>query len=320
MVKRKITIYLLIICLCLSLAPFTASAISTSDAAEPISTQRECTLTISYRCNNTVFPDILVKLYKVAEISSDCQYTLASAFEDTNLTINGIQAMSDWRAIRQTLDAHILTGNIEADFTAMTDKNGNVRFEGLEPGLYLTVGEYVTVGDMIYAFDSSLFAIPGLGTDGLWQYDLSAVAKAEAIPPIGSDEIIELKVVKLWKDENKKESRPEAVSVDIYRNAQIYKTITLSEENNWTYNWSTKDANAVWKVVEKDVPEGYTMTVEEREASFVLTNTLIDDNDPPGGSAPQTGETTNIMFYVIVFIAAGIFLVIIGLTGKKKRV
>jgi hypothetical protein len=69
-------------------------------------------------------------------------------------------------------------------------------------------------------------------------------------------------------------------------------------------------------VVERNVPQGYTMTVEERQSTFVLTNTWnsTDPNDPP-----KTGDTTNILLYVLIMAGAGSLLIILGITGKKLR-
>ena len=58
------------------------------------------------------------------------------------------------------------------------------------------------------------------------------------------------------------------------------------------------------------------MTVEERQATFVLTNTRNStDPDEP----PKTGDTMNILLYVLVMVGSGILLIILGMIGKKKR-
>jgi hypothetical protein len=61
------------------------------------------------------------------------------------------------------------------------------------------------------------------------------------------------------------------------------------------------------------------MTIEERETSFVLTNTFSQD-DPGKPTPPQTGDTANIMLYFILMSISGSMLIILGITGKRKRV
>ena len=123
-------------------------------------------------------------------------------------------------------------------------------------------------------------------------------------------------LLKLWKGDNGSHARPATIEVEIFRNGTSYQTVTLSEENHWTYTWSAEDDGSDWKVVERNIPTGYTMTVEERETAFVLTNTF--DHDVP--KPPETGDTANIMLWVILMIVSGSSLIIFGITGKRNRV
>ena len=158
-----------------------------------------------------------------------------------------------------------------------------------------------------------------MGADGLWQYQVDVTAKSEIIPPSRDDEEIELKVLKLWKGDGGSSARPATIEIEIFRNGTSYQTATLSENNHWTYTWSAKDDGSDWKVVERNIPTGYTMTIEERETTFVLTNTLNRDV-PDNPDSPQTGDTSNIMLWVILMIVSGSMLIILGITGKRNRV
>ena len=94
----------------------------------------------------------------------------------------------------------------------------------------------------------------------------------------------------------------------------------LTEENHWTYSWSAKDDGSRWAVIERNVPQGYTMTVEERSATFVLTNTRIP-TDPDNPSVPPvTGDTSNVLLHVLLMTVSGSMLIVLGISGKKKRV
>ena len=63
------------------------------------------------------------------------------------------------------------------------------------------------------------------------------------------------------------------------------------------------------------MPEGYTMTVEDRGNSFLITNTF----DGPPIRPPQTGDTANILLYIVLMTISGSMLIILGITGKRKR-
>lgn len=319
MAKRRIGIIAFILCICLYLIPCQVQAASTADAKEPISTNENCSLTISYCSGGIAFSELPVKLYKIADVSADYQYTLTSSFEKSNLILNGIQTVGEWNVIRSTLETYILANEVAADFNAKTDFEGKVSFDALKPGLYLSITERIIKDETTYVFDSALIALPGLSADGLWQYQVDVTSKSEIIPPSENDEAIELKVLKLWKGDSGSSARPTTIEVEIFCNGTSYQTVTLSEDNHWTYTWSVKDNGSDWKVVERNIPAGYTMTIEERETSFVLTNTLNQEK-PNVPDATQTGDTSNIMLWVILMIVSGSMLIILGITEKRNRV
>ena len=94
----------------------------------------------------------------------------------------------------------------------------------------------------------------------------------------------------------------------------------LSEENHWAYSWSAKDDGASWTVVERNIPQGYTMTAEARGSTFVLTNTWTPTQPDDPIKPPQTGDTANILPHILLMVASGTMLIILGITGKKTRV
>ena len=316
MAKRRMAVIIVLICLCLRFSPCYAMAASTTDASEPINLNRECILTLTYTCDGTAFEDLSVKLYKIADVSSDFQYTLTSHFEPSELILNGVRTNDEWNVIRSTLEAHIIADNIQADTIARTDSKGIVCFESLKPGLYLATVGTVTGKELTCFFDSALVALPGLSADGRPQYQVTVASKSEMIPP--SDKEIELKVLKLWKGDEGRNSRPKNIEVEIFRDSASYKKVVLSEDNNWSYSWTAKDDGAKWTVIERNTQSRYTMTAQNRDTSFILTNTYTPTKPDGPSDAPQTGDTSNIMLYVILMIVFGSILIILGIIGKRN--
>ena len=317
MMKRRIGILLLLLCLGLSYIQCYAHAASSESAVEAIVPERACTLAISYCYDGVAFFDAPVKLYKIADVSADCRYNLTSSFADSLLVINGVRTQGEWDVIRTTLEACILANNIQPDRTIATNADGQVCFETLETGLYLVAVGEVAQGDLRCYFASALVALPGLGTDGYWQYEVEVNAKAEMLPSVDPDESIDLKVLKLWKGDEGRNDRPESVQIEIFRNGVSYETVVLSDENHWCYSWSAKDDGANWMVMERDVPVGYIMTVEERETSFTVTNTL-DTAEPPD-DAPDTGDTFNLLLPILLLGISGSALLLFGIAGKRNE-
>lgn len=319
MAERRVAVIAFLLCCLMSLTPFCVQAASTSDASEPIALDKDCSLTLSFVCNGSALEGVTVNLYRIADVSSDFQYTLTAPFASTDLILNGIQSSGEWNVIRSTLDAYILANGAEADVVAETDSTGRVLFDALKPGLYLAEVGLVAFDGSDYFFDSALVALPGLGTDGLWTYQVAVAPKSEIKPPIETDEEVELKVLKLWKGDDGKNTRPKSVEVEIFKDGTSYERVILSKENNWSYTWSAKKDGASWTVIERKVPTGYTMTVEKRETAFVLTNTYKPKDPDDPSDDPETGDTANIMLYVVLMIVSGGLLIVLGVTGKRNR-
>ena len=312
-------------CLCLCLLPVGAQALSTADAVEAISPEKECALTLSYRYDGAAFASVPVQLYKIADVSADYQYTLAAPFASSGLMLNGIQSAGEWDVIRETLAARILADDIKETLAAATDPQGKASFEVLQPGLYLAVNGEVEG----CSFAPALIALPGLGVDGLWQYQITVSPKGKAMPPVNPDEQTEYRVLKLWSGDEGKNTRPQSIQAEIFCNGESRQIVSLSAENNWSHSWTSPKDGASWTVVERNVPAGYVMSVEQRETTFILTNTLpADDSSSSGGSSsgggsygssPKTGDSPHILLYTVLMYVSGIVLVILGITGKRKR-
>ena len=60
------------------------------------------------------------------------------------------------------------------------------------------------------------------------------------------------------------------------------------------------------------------MTVETKDNSFILTNTYTPQNPEETPDTPQTGDTSNIMLYVILMLVSGSMMIILGIIGKRN--
>lgn len=314
MFKRTIGIAVTLLCLCLCLLPCYVHAESDLAADGLINLEKECTLTISYCHGETAFSDLQVKLYRIAEVSTQ-KYTLTEPFKASNILLNKAQTSDEWDAIRSTLEAYIIANGIEADEILATDQDGSVHFDSLDTGMYLAVVDDLIKEETHFRFGSSLISLPGLGQDGRWEYDISVNAKSEIIPPVQN---VEYKVVKLWAGDKGRNDRPKSIEVDIFCDQDKFDTVVLSEENNWSYSWIAKDDGSNWMVAERNVPQGYTVTVEKKGASFVLTNTRIPTTPDTPQNPPETGDTANVLPYILIMTISGLTLMVMGIIGKRK--
>ena len=310
--KRRTIIVAILLIFNILLVPCFAQASSTTDATSEIDITKNCTLTLNYTYDGIAFENVDVKLFKVADVSTDFQYTLTEDFASSNLTLNGIKSLSEWNVISSTLEAYIFGDGIEPTITAKTDSNGKSHFEGLSVGLYLAMVDTVKLGDTSYSFETSIISLPDLDDNGVWQYDVFANCKAGILPPVYEE--TEYKLLKLWKGDNEK-NRPKNIEVEIFKDGNVYNKVILSKDNNWSFSWKAPDDGSKWTVMERNIPEKYAMTVEEKGSSFVITNTYTEENPK---DFPKTGDTSNVLFYVILMNVSGLLLIILGIVEKRR--
>ena len=360
MAERRMAIIRCLFCLCLCFCLLTGQGMTASKAwaAESVSPQNPCTITLIYAHDGTAVSGVPVKLYRIADMTAGYRYALTSVFSASGLQLNGITSAGEWDVICSTLESYILSKGIAADYAAFSDQNGVVSFQNLTQGLYLAQGGRTAQGGLIYTFESALISVPGRGDDGGLQYQVTAVPKSQAAIPPGPDDPPpvkeeEYKILKLWKGDAEKDGRPANIEVELFCDGELYETVVLSEDNQWSYNWKTKEGSS-WTAAERNIPEGYIVTVGTRENTIILTNTLIPENPPkepsdedpeipdeitdvpseetPGASKeeeppentsetsrPKTGDTSNILLYAILMYVSGSILILLGIAGKRKK-
>ena len=113
-------------------------------------------------------------------------------------------------------------------------------------------------------------SVPGEADGGGWDYSVEVTCKYDRDENNG-------RVHKRQRKEGMgmtagdKSARPGYIYVQLLENGRVADTVVLSEANDWEYTWDELDADSQWRVVERDVPDGYTVTVEREGRVFVIT-------------------------------------------------
>ena len=247
-------------------------------ARELINLNQKHTLAVEYPCADTGF-----LLYKVADISETGNYTLTENFASYPVSVENMD-QTQWRTFAITLEGYIVRDGIQPLAEQSTDQDGKTMFKDLEAGLYILIGRNQSDSAYRYECEPAMIQLPGLNENEEWITQVTANPKYTKQPIGQDDNVIQKKVIKIWKDGNSK-SRPKDIHVQLLKDGKVADTITLNADNNWKYQWDNLDNSAVWQVVEQTVPSGYTVAVEKEADTFTITNTK---------TTGKTGGNTNI--------------------------
>ncbi len=295
---KKIVLSLLLCCLFFPL---------TIQAAGKINKEQDVSLTLSCSHENVPF-----YLYYVASIDEYGELGVNSSFSDFNVNITGKNDEA-WNELALTLAGYVDQEQMTPAASKKTDVNGNITFPSLGQGLYLICSEKVSSNGMIYQTSPSMVLLPSLDEiNNDWVYDVNVNPKGEEI----EDTNTSIKVQKVWKDSGNENKRPSSIRVQLYKDGQIYDSITLSEENNWQHIWENCSTKSNYTLVEQKL-DSYTVQVSKEGITYLITNTYKTVTPSvPNKNIPFTGQ---LWWPVLILITLGLFFILIGLIRRRQN-
>lgn len=316
-----------------------------SEAADKINTKANVTFTLFHKVDDQAVEDVEYSIYRVGDLTESGKAEFSKDYKEYGLKLN----MSNNSAIKSTADAlqgYILRDKIKPLDSALTDANGVAVFPtngSFKTGLYLICGKsYKTADGKIYNIQPILTTLPVTDADGTLCYDVKVESKHEFL-----QDTSKLSVLKVWKDKTT-HYRPNEIQVQLINTVtgEVYDTVKLSKSNNWRHSWSNLPAGYTWTVVEKDVPEHYTLSVKRDGFTIELTNSSNKDYTPPVDTddetsedkpedkpapkppgSPQTGgssssklpQTGTLWWPVPILMVLGVGMILVGVLLKKKN-
>ena len=181
--------------------------------------------------------------------------------------------------------------------TKTTDSNGRVKFENLDLGLYLVKQTGAVKG--YTNIDEFVFTVPGYD-NGDWIYDIVSMPK----PTI--EKLVDLNITKVWNNNSNGEI-PNSLTINIYNKDELFETIELTKDNNWTMTIENVPYSTYYRVEEVNIPSGYNVTYLNEDNNFTIINT---------NKLPQTGALT---YMIPLFAFIGIGFTSLGLYFNKKN-
>ena len=278
-------------------------------AATPLDTDAQASLTLHYRKDGVAFADLCIEIYRVAQATADGSFHLIAPFATYPINIHGITTQEQWQSVAETLCAYIVADQVAPDCEKQTDEEGSVYFSDLETGLYFVREVVAENASGTYVFNQFMVYVPTPQQDGSYLYAVDAKPKCTGFVPKDH-----YSVTKLWQDGDNQALRPKAVTVEIYRDGVLYETQILSADNNWTYTWSVSGDQGKWTVVEKSVPDDYKVTIRQKGNNFSIINTHQTTQD-----GPQTGDTFTPLPWILAMCFSGFMLMLLGIYGRRSK-
>ena len=316
--KRALTLLLcLVAVLCCAVPAFARTLV---DTTKPV------TLTLSYQYGTdttTPISNAELWVYQVATMDKSAEFALTEDFATCGIALGSIDTEAGWKAAAGSFMTYLGAHTDIEPLVLTTGDDGTVTKTGLAQGLYLLVPQEVILPDYTYNAAASLFILPDLDPEtDQWVYDATICPKPNR-DKTTEGTYVSIFVRKEWKD--KSNTRPENITVRLWKDNVEYDAQVLSEENGWEYTWGplwnkNEDGGSVtWKITEDEV-SGYTTEITNEGLNFLVTNTGKTNPPPkpphnPGEKLPQTGL---LWWPVPVLLCLGIVSLTVGLRRRRN--
>ena len=284
------------------------------NAKDVVDTTKAVTVTLQYDPDSSKDADGTVfKIYKVANVNSAGVMSAVNGIEVNTDKMNADEAKKLAEALKDK------TPDI-----SVTISDGTAAVENLPVGVYLLVGEEKKVGKKTFIPAPSFFSIPQ-EINGGYKYDAFNIdVKATYKEDSRSEKTVKYKVVKKWAGDNAN-VRPAEITVAIIEGTTQKETVVLNNANNWTYEWEGKK-DVTYKVIEKNIPAGYSVTQTGTATEFILTNTYKEETPPPPsttppppGTPPNTGDQTDLGRMGMLLGGSLIVVAIAGILLRRNK-
>lgn len=181
-----------------------AAGLSSVYGALGVETDQKCSLT--FTLDGTEFDElneveIPVDVYKIADITSEAQYTAHTGYQDLGLDqVNSSTSAEEWSKMAE--DAMAVVEDTKAEPTASTEVKkaagaaiATGKISDLETGMYLVTAETVQTSEYTYDFSPYLVSLPNNyysseNPDDTWVYDVTTGMKPQQTQRYGDLEIV----------------------------------------------------------------------------------------------------------------------------------
>lgn len=297
------------ILLCFLIAVFLMP--QTASAIDKIKEGADVSVSVLYGTAEHPVVGAKVNLYKVADVYGFGEFVPTKEFNSYSLQWNELDS-AQWKTLAGTLESYIAADQIKPSDTGVTDKNGRIEFPSnsktMTTALYLITSDSYVYENKVYALQPTLICLPNRDSNDVWNYEEDVQLKYE-----WTDEVSEVQVRKIWSGDNVK-NRPNSVTVELYRGSELYDTVVLDKKNDWHYTWKDLKTAYDWKIVEKNVPNGYTVSVERDGNNFIVKNTY----KTPSSNASKLPQTGMLWWPVPILAGVGIVLFLGGWLKRRK--
>lgn len=249
----------------------------------PVSAEnKNCTLSLVCTSDSKAVANLEWSVYRIGSRNSYGEFVLEGSFKKYAVSLDDMSA-SAVQKVAYTLENYAKLDGISANASGKSDSQGRISLNNLDSGIYLISGKEYSTTTNRFIPSPSIVELGGEKGTNITVYPKFSV---EVIP---EKKKVSYSVRKVWaNDDGASGARPKEISVELYANEKLNRTIKLNASNGWYYEWKS-DVDISWRVKEKTVAKNYTVNVGKNGTEFLIVNSY----KPPKKTTTPTTVTTS---------------------------
>lgn len=258
--------------------------------AKTASAVDNCSVTLECVVNKEALSGVEWKAYRIGSRNPYGGFVLEGDFAKYPVTLDDMSstAIAD---VAYTLETYALKDNLKPDAKGKTNSKGSLTFDNLRTGIYLLSSDNFSTKDYKYQSQPAIIELGGFEENNV------TVKPKFTVTPIPKPQKVTYSVRKVWINDSTENTRPTSISVELYKDGALNKTVVLNSSNGWYYEWES-DKNSTWRVLESSIPFGYTVNYSVSSTEYLIQNTFTaptpttEPTSEAVPTVPTTGETT----------------------------
>lgn len=218
--------------------------------ASDLDLSQKGSVSLTLKCDGEAVKGAKFTLYKIADVDKvggNLLFTMTPKAAGFGKTATQLKR-TDAKAFYKYAKNNGMTGQV-----LKTNKNGRLKFNSVECGMYLVAQTGKVDG---FANCKPFFVTVPYKNGESWSFDVNATPKASTY------KTSDISVILVPPEDDP----PEEIVVELYKDGVLIDTIILTPDENWTFTWEDMPADGEYTVVVK----GYDVTYDLTTDTFIL--------------------------------------------------
>lgn len=222
------------------------------------------------------------KMYYIGNIEIVSGKATLEYLEPYKTIIGTIESDSQYKRVTEELANYMKTNGITEQYSESAEASNNLVQNNVPKGIYLIVADKadLVADENYYVEESAEIVNIGIASSqsGTYTGANEIYLTYRGRRTLEKENSVQVKIE--WVDSGHESERPANINVYLTSNNEVFDTVELNKENNWSYNWEELSKEDEWGIDVGNI-NNYTCSIEKLNNQYTLVLTYKESDVPP---------------------------------------